>query len=188
MRILALVIALLLATAWVSGASGKGRGCASAGRTVIKSSVVRVYDQSDRVYGCWLPAGRRLRLDRPSSRWRLANVNGPYAAVAFDRARSPAVLVWARIGPDPDRRLAYTFPGVRTGPPAAQLYVSRHGAVAFSARHRIGYIAPIRPGQPPRYRELDSGPGVSERSLWANERTGRLQWLDGKVRKSAPWR
>jgi hypothetical protein len=188
MRILALVVALLLATAWVAAASGKGQGCASAGRTVIKSEVARVYDQADRVYGCWLPTGRRLRLDSPRSRWRLANVNGPYLAVAFDRAHSPPVIVWAKLGPDPDRRLAYTFPRATNGPPAEQLYVSRRGAVAFSPRDRIGYIAPLRAGRPPRYTELDSGPGVSARSLWANERTGRLQWINGEVRKTARWR
>jgi hypothetical protein len=189
MRIFGPVTALLLLFAALSGAAaGMGQGCASAGRTVIASSVARLYDQSDRVYGCWLPTGRRLRLDTPRSRWRLANVKGPYVAVAFDRTHAHDVIVWAKVGPDPERRRAYMFPEPSSGPPAVQLYVSKRGAVAFSTRTTIGYIAPITHGGGPRYTELDSGPGVSARSLWANERTGRLMWTNAGVRKSARWR
>src|SRR2546423_15638691 len=109
-----------------------GRGWGSGGKTVIKSSAVRVYEQSSRVYACWLSHDRRVRLDMPHSRWRLANVKGRFAAVAFDRAGAPAVLVWVKLGSTPERRIAYTFPDGGPRPPAAQLYVSPHGAVAFS--------------------------------------------------------
>src|SRR4051795_7026092 len=78
-------------------AAGKGGGCGSAGKTVIKGSAARVYEQSSHVYACWLGHGRRVRLDMAHSRWRLANVKGRYVAVAFDRARSPAALVWVKL-------------------------------------------------------------------------------------------
>jgi hypothetical protein len=167
-----------------------GKGCASAGKTVIKNSVTRVYDNagSDRLFGCWLPTGKRVRLDVHAGRWRLANVNGRYVAVVFDRpGERRDVIVWAKLGPSPARMVAYTFP-TSTDPPAAQLYVSKHGAVAFSSLSTIGYIAPLVPGQPPRYRELDSGPRVSAPSLWADEQAGRLRWRNGGLRKSARWR
>jgi hypothetical protein len=167
-----------------------GQGCVTAGNTVIKSSVVRLYDDSaDRLYGCWLPTGRRLRLDVKVGRWRLANVKGRYAAVVFERNGSRrGVIVWARLGgASPSRRVVYDFSRT-TDPPADQLYVSKRGAIAFSAPSTIGYIAPMRPDRRPRYRRLDSGSGVSPESLWADERAGRLRWRTGGLRKSAPWR
>jgi hypothetical protein len=162
----------------------------TAGATVVKSSVVRLYDDAaDRLYGCWLPTGRRLRLDAKLGRWRLANVKGHYAAVVFERAGSRrGVIVWARLGDSrASRRVAYTFPR-RTDPPANQLYVSKRGAIAFSAPATIGYIAPLRDGRKPRYKPLDSGPRVAPRSLWADEHAGRLRWRSGGKRKSIRWR
>jgi hypothetical protein len=188
MRIAAAAIALTLLASLGSIAAGKGRGCSSAGKTVIKGTVARVYEQSPAVYACWLPHERRVRLDSARSRWRLANVKGPYTAVAFDRAGSPAVLVWAKLGAHPERRVAYEFPVDGSDPPAAQLYVSPRGAIAFSTASAIGYIAPLRAGQSPRYKELDGGPGVSPESLWANNSAHRLYWRRAGVRKSAPWR
>jgi hypothetical protein len=188
MRVAAAAIAFLLATTLGSAAAGSGRGCASAGKTVIKGSAARVYEQSPHVYACWLPQGRRVRMDAERSRWRLANVKGPYVAIAFDRAGSSAVLVWAKLGARPDRRVSYTFPEGGPHPPAAQLYVSPRGAVAFSTPSAIGYIAPPRSGRPPRYEELDAGSGLSPESLWANDGAHHLYWRNDGVRKSAPWR
>ena len=188
MRIAVAAIAFLLAVTLGNAAAGTGRSCASAGKTVIKGSVARVYEQSPRVYACWLPQRRRVRLDAAGARWRLANVKGPYAAVAFDRAGSPAVLVWAKLGARPETRVVYEFPADGPHPPAAQLYVSPRGAVAFSTPSAIGYIAPPRAGSQPRYEELDSGPGLSPESLWANNSAHRLYWRSDGVRKSAPWR
>src|SRR5437763_1682916 len=176
MRIAAAAIAFLLVTATGGAAARGGQGCASAGKTVIRSSVARIYEQSPHVYACWLPHRRRVRLDAGQSRWRLANVKGPFAAVAFDRAGSAAALVWVKLGAHPERRLAYTFPEGGPHPPAAQLYVSPRGAVAFSTPTAIGYIAPPPPGSPPQYEELDSGPGLSPESLWANDPAHRLFW------------
>jgi hypothetical protein len=96
--------------------------------------------------------------------------------------------VWAKLGDHPDRRIAYTFPEDGPHPPAAQLYVSPRGAVAFSTPSAIGYIAPLRPGREPRYKELDAGSGLSPESLWANDDAHRLYWRKDGVRKSAPWR
>jgi hypothetical protein len=188
MRIAAVAIALVLVASLGSSAAGKGRGCASAGKTVISGSVARVYEQAPGVYACWLPHERRVRLDADRSRWRLANVKGPYAAVAFDRAGSTAVLVWAKLGARPERRVAYEFPQGGPHPPAVQLYVSPRGAIAFSTPSAVGYIAPLRTGQPPRHQELDSGPGLSPESLWANDQAHRLYWRTGDLRKSVPWR
>jgi hypothetical protein len=188
MRILAAAVAFLLAMTLGNTAAGKGGGCASAGKTVIRGSVARVYEQAPRVYACWLPKGRRVRMDGPGSRWRLANVKGPYVAIAFDRPGSAAALVWTKLGDHPDRRIAYTFPEDGPHPPAAQLYVSPRGAVAFSTPSAIGYIAPLRSGREPRYKELDAGPGLSPESLWANDDAQRLYWRKDGVRKSAPWR
>lgn len=156
---------------------------------MIKSSVTRVYDDSsNRVSACWLPSRTRLRLDPGGARWRLANVTGRYVAVVFQRSgRQHDLIVWAKLGRRPARRIAYSFPR-RADPPAAQLYVSRSGAIAFSRGTTIAYIAPLEPGSPPRYRRLDSGPHVSARSLWADERAGRLRWRNGGAKKSAPWR
>jgi hypothetical protein len=166
-----------------------GQSCLKAGDTVIRNSVVRLYDDAaDRLYACWLPTGRRVRLDAKLGRWRLANVKGRYAAVVFDGAGSRhGVIVWARLGDKPARRIAYRF-ARRTDPPADQLYVSKRGAIAFSAPSTIGYIAPLEPGRRPRFSQLDSGARVVARSLWADEQAGRLRWRSGALRKSVRWR
>jgi hypothetical protein len=189
MRRVALIAGLLLVVAGGNAPVAMGQGCVSAGRTVVKSSVVRLYDDSaDRLYGCWLPTGRRLRIDVKVGRWRLANVEGRYAAVVFEGSGSRrSVIVWARLGSRPARRIAYRFARA-ADPPAAQLYVSKRGAIAFSAPATIGYIEPLRDGQEPRYRQLDSGRRVAPRSLWADERAGRLRWRSGGLRKSVAWR
>src|SRR3954471_7216389 len=141
MRFATAAIAFVLAASLgVAAAAGKGGGCGSAGKTVIKGSAARVYEQSSHVYACWLGHGRRVRLDMAHSRWRLANVKGRYVAVAFDRTRSPAALVWVRLSSRPERRIAYTFPDDGAQPPAAQLYVSPRGALAFSTDTAIGYV------------------------------------------------
>ena len=189
MRAAAVAIALLIATSLgVTTAAGKGRGCGSAGKTVIKGPSARVYEQSSHVYACWLAHGRRARLDMARSRWRLANVKGRFVAVAFDRAGAPAVLVWVKMSSRPQPRIAYTFPDGGPHPPAAQLYVSPRGAVAFSTDTAIGYVTAPRAGDPPGYRELDSGPGLAPESLWAYDRGHRLYWRHDDVRKSAAWR
>src|SRR3954464_2508905 len=96
MRFATAAIAFVLAASLGgSAAAGKGPGCGSAGKTVIKGSAVRVYEQSSHVYACWLGHGRRVRVDMAHSRWRLANVKGRFAALAFDRARRPARLALA---------------------------------------------------------------------------------------------
>jgi hypothetical protein len=181
---------MLLIAAGADASAALGKGCVTAGDTVIKSSVVRLYDDAaDRLYGCWLPTGRRVRLDVKTGRWRLANVKGRYAAVVFEgRGSRRGVIVWARLGKsNVSRRVAYTF-ARSTNPPAEQLYVSKRGAIAFSAPSTIGYIAPLRPGRQPSYSPLDSGPRVEPRSLWADERAGRLRWRSGALRKSIAWR
>lgn len=156
---------------------------------MIRNSVVRLYDDAaDRLYGCWLPTRRRVRLDAKVGRWRLANVRGRYAAVVFERDGSRrGVIVWARLGDRPSRRIVHSF-RARSDPPADQLYVSKRGAIAFSAPSTIGYIAPPEPSVKPRYSELDGGPRVAPRSLWADERAGRLRWRSGGLRKSVRWR
>jgi hypothetical protein len=189
MRAVAAAIAFLLASSIGGGvACAKTGGCASAGKTVIKGSRARIYEQSSRVYGCWLPEKRRVRLDVPNSRWRLANVKGPYAAVAFDRADGPAVLVWAKLGARAQPRIAYTFPDGGPHPPAEQLYVSPRGAVAFSTPTSIGYVGPPSGGAPPAFTELDSGDALWADSLWAYDQGHRLYWRNDGVRKSASWR
>jgi hypothetical protein len=189
MRFPAAVIAFLLAVGLGgTAAAGKVRGCASAGKTVIRGSAARVYEQSSHVYACWLSHGGRVRLDMAHSRWRLANVKGRFAAVAFDRAGSAAVLVWVKLGSRPERRIAYTFPEDGPHPPAEQLYVSPRGAVAFSTETAIGYLGTPRAGSPASYTELDSGPGLAPESLWAYDDGHRLYWRHDDVRKSAAWR
>jgi hypothetical protein len=189
MRFATAAIAFVLAASLGgSAAAGKGPGCGSAGKTVIKGSAVRVYEQSSHVYACWLGHGRRVRVDMAHSRWRLANVKGRFAALAFDRAGGPAVLVWVKLGPRPERRVAYTFPEGGPRPPAAQLYVSPQGAVAFSTPTAIGYVAAPRSGSPASYSELDGGPGLEPESLWAYDSGHRLYWRHDDVRKSAAWR
>jgi hypothetical protein len=190
MRRVALIVGVWAAVAGAGASAALAKGCVTAGDTVIKSSVVRLYDDAaDRLYGCWLPTRKRVRLDAKLGRWRLANVRGRYAAVVFERAGSRrGVIVWARLGDSAvSRRVAYRFARA-TDPPAYQLYVSKHGAIAFSAPATIGYIAPLRAGHAPSYSELDSGPKVLPRSLWADERAGRLRWQSGGLRKSVPWR
>jgi hypothetical protein len=189
MRYAAVAIASLVA-AGLSGGHAVARtgGCGSAGKTVIKGSAARVYEQSSHVYACWLGHGRRVRLDTANSRWRLANVKGRYVAVAFDRARSPAALVWVKLSSRPVRRIAYTFPEDGPHPPAAQLYVSPRGAVAFSTDTAIGYVAPPQGGSSGEYTELDSGPGLAPESLWAYDTGHRLYWRHDDVRRSAGWR
>src|SRR5256714_15620384 len=141
MRIAAAITFTLVIT--VGGAAARsGHGCASAGKTVIRNSVARIYEQSPHVYACWLPHARRVRLDAGPSRWRLANVKGQYAAVAFDRAGSAAALVWVKLGAHPESRVAYTFPEGRPHPPAAHPDGSPRGAGAVSATTALGDIAP----------------------------------------------
>jgi hypothetical protein len=188
MRVLAAAIAFVLAASLCSVAAGKAPDCRRAGKTVIKGTAARVYEQSSHVYACWLGHGRRVRVDTPHSRWRLANVKGRFAAVAFDRVGGPAVLVWVKLGSRPERRIAYTFPEGGPHPPAVQLYVSPQGAVAFSTPTAIGYLTAPRAGSPAAYTELDSGPGLAPESLWAYDSGRRLYWQDDGVRKSAAWR
>jgi hypothetical protein len=189
MRFAAAAVGLLIAASAAGTAvAGKSRGCRGAGRTVIEGSAARVYEQSSHVYACWLGHNRRVRLDLAQSRWRLANVKGRFAAVAFDRAGSPAALVWVELGPRPQRRIAYTFPEDGPRPPAAQLYVSPRGAVAFSTPTAIGFLSPPRAGGAASYRELDSGAGIEAESLWAYDDGHRLYWRHDDVRMSASWR
>jgi hypothetical protein len=189
MRRGALIAALALVAAGADASVAMGQSCVKAGDTVIRNSVVRLYDDAaDRLYGCWLPTRRRVRLDAKVGRWRLANVEGRYVAVVFEGAGSRrGVIVWARLGDKPSRRVAYRFKA-KSDPPANQLYVSKRGAVAFSAPSMIGYIAPLQPGHKPRFSQLDSGPRVVARSLWADEQAGRLRWRSGGLRKSVRWR
>src|SRR4051794_19229263 len=190
MRRGALIVGLALVAAGVDASAAMGQSCLRAGDTVIRNSVVRLYhDAAGRLYGCWLPSDRRLRVGANLGRWRLANVKGRYAAVVFQRDGSRrGVIVWARLGDRPVRRVVHSF-RVRTDPPANQLYVSKRGAVAFSAPATIGYIAPPQPGGgAARYRELDGSPHVSPGSLWADEQAGRLRWRSGGLRKSVRWR
>src|SRR4051812_36535303 len=189
MRSVAAAIALLTAASLGgSAAEANARGCGSVGKTVIKGSAARVYEQSSHVYACWLGHGRRVRLNTADSRWRLANVKGRFAAVAFDRSGAPAVLVWGKLGARPLRRVAYTFPEGGPPPPAAQLYVSPQGAMAFSTATAIGFLTAPQAGSPASYTELDSGPGLSPESLWAYDSGHRLFWRHDDVRKSAAWR
>src|SRR4051794_8974739 len=161
MRSAAAAIALLIAaSAGSTAVAGTSRGCGSAGRTVIAGSAARVFEQSSHVYACWLGHNRRVQLDMAHSRWRLANVKGRFAVVAFDRAGSPAALVWVKLGSRPQRRIAYTFPDGGPHPPASQLYVSPRGAVAFSTPTAIGFLSAPPAHGPASYEELDSGPGV----------------------------
>ena len=189
MRRVALIAALLLVATGGDASLAMGHSCVKAGDTVLRNSVVRLYDDAaDRLYGCWLPTGRRMRLDTKLGRWRLANLKGRYVAVVFERDGSRrGVIVWARLGDKPSRRVAHAF-RAKGDPPAQQLYVSTRGAIAFSTASTIGYIAPLEPGRAPRYSELDSGPRVAPSSLWADERAGRLRWRSGALRKSARWR
>ena len=97
------------------------------------------------------------------------------------------MIVWARLGYHPTRRVVHVF-RARSDPPADQLFVSKLGAIAFSAPDTIGYIAPPGSAGDVHYSELDSGPRVSPRSLWADEHAGRLRWQSGGLRKSVRWR
>src|SRR3954470_13760151 len=119
MRRVALIVGLVLVAAGVDASAALAESCLKAGDTVIRNSVVRLYDDAaDRLYGCWLPSGQRLRLDAKVGRWRLANVKGRYAAVVFERDGSRrAVVVWARLGERPVRRIVHVF-RTRTDPPA----------------------------------------------------------------------
>src|SRR4051812_50095823 len=118
MRFATAAIAFVLAAGLGgSAAAGKGRGCGSAGKTVIKGSAARVYEQSSHVYACWLGHGRRVRLDTADSRWRLANVKGRFAAVAVGRAGGPAGLGLGELGARPPRRVADTLPRGGAPPP-----------------------------------------------------------------------
>src|SRR4051812_12812916 len=189
MRAAAAAVAFMLASSIAGGAaSGRSGGCASAGKTVIKGSRARVYQQSSRVSACWRPRKRRVRLEVPNSRWRLATLKGPYVAVAFDRADAPAVLVWVKLGDRAKPRVTYTFPDGGPHPPAQQLYVSPRGAVAFSTATAIAYIAPPRGSGLPASSELDSGSALWADSLWAYDQGHRLYWRNDGVRKSASWR
>src|SRR3954451_2214767 len=189
MRRLGVIAGVFLVAAGFDASAAMGQSCVKAGDTVIRNSVVRLYDDAaDRLYGCWLPTRRRVRLDAKVGRWRLANVEGRYVAVGFEGAGSRrGVIVWARLGEKPSRRIAYRFTS-RADPPANQLYVSKRGAIAFSAPSMIGYIAPLESGHAPRFSKLDSGPRVVPRSLWADEQAGRLRWRSGGLRKSVRWR
>src|SRR3954447_2412951 len=122
MRRVAVIVGLVLVAAGVDASAAIGESCLRAGDTVIRNSVVRLYDDAaDRLYACWLPTGRSLRLDAKLGRWRLATVKGRYAAVVFERDGSRrAVVVWARLGDRPVRRIVHTF-RARTDPPAQQL-------------------------------------------------------------------
>src|SRR3954451_2778671 len=111
MRRVALIAGALLVAAGFDASAAMGQSCLKAGDTVIKNSVVRLYDDAaDRLYGCWLPTGRRVRLDAEVGRWRLANVKGRYAAVVFERNGSRrGVIVWARLGDKPAHRTVHSF-------------------------------------------------------------------------------
>jgi hypothetical protein len=190
MRRTALIAGVLLVVAGAGADAAAARSCATAGDTVIKNSAVRLYDDAaDRLYGCSLPSGRRVRLNAELGRWRLANVKGRYAAVVLEGAGSRrGVIMRAHFGPSSaSRRVAYTFPRTEN-PQVSQLYVSRRGAIAFSAPSKISYIAPLEAHRKPSYSLLDSGPRVLSSSLWADERAGRLRWRSGDLRKSIPWR
>src|SRR3954452_15644394 len=161
MRRVGVIAGVFLVAAGFHASAAMGQSCVKAGDTVIRNSVVRLYDDAaDRLYGCWLPTRRRIRLDAKVGRWRLANVEGRYAAVVFEGAGSRrGVIVWARLGDKPSRRGGDRVTS-KPDPPANQLYVSMRGAIAFSAPSMIGYIAPPEPGRDPRFSKLDSGPRV----------------------------
>jgi hypothetical protein len=170
----------------------------------------------NRYYACWLATGSRLRLDARCSRRdldysdfhtcdesaRQIDVDGRYVAVGFDRDNSTFtardVIVWARVGRHPRRRVVFTLPRATgtSDPMPVETWASHRGGVAFSMRglaapgpnqSAIGFIRPL-PGHKARYRELDRGPNVKAASLQGHRRAHRITWRNGNRLKSAPWR
>src|SRR4051794_41914530 len=90
MRRAALIVGLVLVAAGVDASAAMGQSCLRAGDTVIRNSVVRLYDDAaGRLYGCWLPSGRRVRLGAKLGRRRLADGEGGHAGGGVPRGGSP---------------------------------------------------------------------------------------------------
>lgn len=221
-----LALTAALAAAAPADAAAKPT-CATAGKTIVKTKSARVYAQTvrtgdekeRRTYGCWLPTRDRLRLDlrcdpddgspegddacndTPSE----VVVNGRYVALTYtsfydgEGGATYSTVVWARL------RKAAREEAFRLGrggddefgPFFEKVYVSKSGAIAFSAtdtddfadeeESMIGYVAPITPGKEVDSKVLDHGPpeALSAKSLKVVG--SELQWTNGGVTKTAAW-
>jgi hypothetical protein len=162
-----------------------------------------------RTYGCWLPTGDRLRLDErcdpddgspagddacnddPSD----VALNGKYVALATsslyygESGNTYAKIVRGKLGSKPaidEPGRINNRQGTELGPFITKMFVSKRGAIAYSATdvedgtNVIGYISPA--GERP---DLDMGDDVSDTSLTVVGKT--VTWTRGGVLKTAPF-
>jgi hypothetical protein len=177
-----------------------------------------VTSDEEQIYSCWLATGDRQRLDercgpgdldleatrfRCDEHWELAYIYGRYAALYLQRTgdstSSEDHIVQVRIGPKPVAAVVYKLPRFTedVDPTVEKLFVSRSGAVAFSASDVpvsgaakavgvIGFLKPITDttNGKPAYSELDSGAAVKPKSLNVTKKKG-ITWLNGATTKKA---
>ena len=170
---------------------------------------------------CWLATGDRQRLDerckpgdldlevtrfRCDEEWTLGYIYGRYAALYLERTGdspdSQDHIVQVAIGPKPKPVVTYKLPlfNDEVDPTVDKLFVSRLGAVAFSAddvpvdgpeesANVIGYLKPItdKTKGKPAYVELDSGALVAPKSLNITK-TSAITWRNGTTAKKAAFK
>jgi hypothetical protein len=236
--LVALAAIALLAVAAAPAHAAKKSNCATAGKTILRSPVARVYSLSKRfsgadegeetvttdeqqIYSCWLATGDRQRLDerckpgdldleatrfRCDDTWTLGYIYGRYAALYIERTGdspdSQDHIVQVAIGPKPKPVVTYKLPlfNDEVDPTVDRLFVSRLGAVAFSAdsvpvagpeeaTNIVGFLKPITDttNGKPAYSELDSGAGVAPKSLAITKKRG-ITWRSGTATKKAAFK
>jgi hypothetical protein len=166
-------------------------------------------DKETRTYGCWLPTGDRIRLDErcnpndgsPSGDdactddpddWAL---NGKYVALATsslyygESGNTYTKIVRGKLGPKPKAEELGRInnrQGTEIGPFLDKLFVSKRGAIAFSATGveegtiLIGFISTAG-----NQSDLDTGDDIDVKSLAVAGKT--ITWTRGGVQKSAPF-
>ncbi len=202
MRLRILLVSLMAAAAWVSGASAQGARCGpSKAHTLAADGLVRVYAQGEKVFGCAKGAHSHYVLGSTSNSAHEGRV-GPIAVagvnVAFGRTYFGVDMISANVVVEnlTDGRLLRNNPATTGdfGPETAQhvysIVVKPDSSVAWIAtinsliRHEG--TTEVKKSDSTQRTTLDSGPSIKPDSLRLHR--SPLSWRDSSATKTATLR
>ena len=202
MRLRILLASLLAAATWASGASAQGAVCGpSSAHTLAADALVRVYAQSEKVFGCAKGAHSHYALGTTSNSMNEGRV-GPIAVagvdVAFGRTYFGVDMITANVVVEnlTDGRLLRNNPattgnfGAETAQHVYSVVLKPDSSVAWIATitsiiHHGG-ATEVRKSDSTQRTTLDTGPSIKADSLRLHR--SQLSWLDGSATKTATLR